>query len=87
MDISAGRKGPVITGQDHGFDGIILVQHFQGIPQFGHQLEVEGIQFFGPVKAQEGNPGSDLGLDQDQFIFHAPKINAKSLTDPEGALL
>jgi hypothetical protein len=87
MDISAGGKGSIVTGQDHGFDRIVLVQHLEGIPEFGHQLPVEGIQFFGPVKPKEGDPGPDLGFDQDQFIFHAPKIKAKASTDPEAALL
>jgi hypothetical protein len=45
-------------------------------------LEIQGIEFFGPVEAQQSDTGSDLGVHQDQFIFHAPKIKAREGTDP-----
>jgi len=51
VDVGTGGEGSVNCDRDdYAADLLILIEGLQGVGEFAHQLEVEGIEFFGAIE-------------------------------------
>ena len=71
-DVRARREGPVVTGQDHAADTVVLVEPIERVDELGDGLMVQRVADLWPIDGHDPDRPANLG--ENEFVRHACRV-------------